>query len=437
VIGAHHDAYAPQSGDPTYDVESYELTIGYRVRTNRLEGRAVINAVAAARTHSVGLDLIGLRATRVRVDGDRRTTFQQGTRKLRVTPGRTLEPGEQFSIEVLYAGTPRPRRSRWGAIGWEELEDGVLVASQPIGAPTWFPCNDRPDDRARYRIAVTTETAYTVAATGRPGEVTRGGATSTWRFETDVPMATYLAAVHIGPYRQLALPSPIGPTGTIGRILHPPALAAVARRTFRDVPRIIAVFEESFGAYPQDDFTIVLTPDELEIPLEAQGMAVFGANHTDDASKRLIAHEIAHQWFGNSVGVAHWRDIWLNEGFACFSEWLWSERSGGPTIADHAEAAHALLRLLPQDLLLSNPGAVTMFDDRVYKRGALVLEALRRTIGDAAFAALLRAWATTHRHRLVTTADFRSMVATVSGLSHEPLLTAWLDRMLLPPLPPR
>jgi aminopeptidase N len=437
VIVAHEDAYAPQSGDGTYDVESYDLHVGYRVRTNRLQGRAVINAVAVVRTNSVALDLIGLRATRVRVDGDRRTSFQQGTRKLRATPGRTLEPGEPFSIEVLYGGSPRPRRSRWGAIGWEELEDGALVASQPIGAPTWFPCNDRPDDRARYRIAVTAETAYTVAATGRPVGVTRAGATSTWRFETDVPVATHLAAVHIGRYRELPLPAPVGPHGPIGRILHPPALAAVARRTFRDVPRMISAFEESFGPYPQDDFTIVLTPDELEIPLEAQGMAVFGANHTDEASKRLIAHEVAHQWFGNSVGLAHWRDIWLNEGFACFSEWMWSERAGGLSIADHADSHHARLRLLPQDLVLSDPGAGRMFDDRVYKRGALVLEALRRVAGDASFAALLRAWATGYRHRVVTTADFRACVTSVTGISHEPLLTAWLDEARLPDLPPR
>ncbi|GAA1966195.1 M1 family metallopeptidase [Microbacterium deminutum] len=437
MIGIHHDEYVPQSGDPRFDVEAYELNVGYRVRTNRLEGRAVINAIAVVRTSSIALDLIGLRATRVRVDGDRRTLFQQGPRKLRLTTARALEPGEPFSIEVLYSGVPRPRRSRWGTIGWEELEDGALVASQPIGAPTWFPCNDRPDDRARYRIAVTTESAYTVAATGRPIDVSRGGANSTWRFESSVPMATHLAAVHVGPYRELVLDAPRGPNGSIGRVLHPVASAGIARRAFGDVPRMIAVFEEAFGPYPQEDCTIVLTPDDLEIPLEAQGMAVFGANHTDDASKRLIPHELAHQWFGNSVGVARWRDIWLNEGFACFAEWLWSERSGGPTIAAHAEAHHARLRMLPQDLVLSDPGPARMFDDRVYKRGALVLEALRRTAGDAAFAALLREWAATHRHGVVTTADFRSCVAVTTGSTHDALLTAWLDQPQLPALPRR
>ena len=435
MIGIHHDDYAPLSGDPTFDVESYELSVDYRVRTNRLAGRAVINAVAAVRTHSIALDLIGLRATRVRVDGERTTSFQQGSRKLRINPRRTIEAGEQFSIEVLYSGSPRPRRSRWGTIGWEELEDGVLVASQPIGAPTWFPCNDRPDDRARYRISVTAESAYTVAVTGRPVDVSRGGVTSTWRFESSIPMATHLAAVHIGPYRELPIDAADARGGRIGRILYANGHAAIARRTFQDVPQMMAVFEDAFGPYPQEDCTIVFTPDDLEIPLEAQGMAVFGANHTDEESKRLIPHELAHQWFGNSVGVARWHDIWLNEGFACFAEWLWSERSGGPTIADHAEGHHARLRMLRQDLILSDPGPDRMFDDRVYKRGALLLEALRRTLGETSFAVLLRLWAAKHRHGLVTTVDFRACVAEVAGDGHEALLTAWLDRPLLPELP--
>ena len=431
-----HDAYAPQSGDPTFDVEAYELDITYRVRTNRLEGRATINAIAAVSAPSIALDLIGLRATRVRVDGDRRTAFQQGPRKLRVTPPHVLAPGEPFSIEVLYSGAPGPRRSRWGTIGWEELEDGALVASQPIGAPTWFPCNDRPDDRARYRIAVTTEAAYTVAATGRAVDVVRGSATSTWRFASDVPVATHLAAVHIGRYRELPFALPSEGSGVRGRILHPLHLAAVAKSAFRDVPKMLAVFEDSFGPYPQEDCTIVLTPDDLEIPLEAQGMAVFGANHTDEVSRRLIPHELAHQWFGNSVGIARWRDIWLNEGFACFAEWLWSERSGDRTIAQLADGHHARLRVLPQDLVLTDPGPHRMFDDRVYKRGALVLEALRRTVGDAVFTALLREWAAIHRHGLATTADFRACVARVTGSSHDALLTPWLDRGALPALPP-
>lgn len=423
------DPYTPRSGDASFDVVSYDLDLRYRVRTNRLEGRAIVNAVAAQRVRAVRLDLVGLRASRVRVDGDARTGFRQDAASLRVTLPRPLDAGDEFSIEVRYAGTPRPRRSAWGTIGWEELEDGALVAAQPIGAPTWFPCNDRPDDRARFRIAVTTESEYAVAATGVARPPVREGGLTRWEFVSDVPTATYLAAVHIGGYRESAL----GPV----RLLAPPHLVAAARRWFADVPRMIESFETAFGPYPQEHCTIVVTPDALEIPLEAQGLVVFGANHFEPDSARLVPHEIAHQWFGNSVGVERWRDIWLNEGFACFAEWVWSEASGGPAVADLAELHHARLRALPQDLVIADPGPALMFDDRVYKRGALALEALRRTTGGALFGDILRTWARTHRHGLATTDAFRECVERVAGLDAAAVLHPWLDDAALPALPPR
>ena len=430
MTGVRSDPYAPQSGDIAFDVESYDLDLSYRVRTNRLEGKAVINAVAVVATRSVTLDLIGLRATRVRIDGDRRTAFQQSPRKLRVTAPRTLEPGERFSIDVDYAGAPAPRRSRWGTIGWEELEDGVLVASQPTGAPTWFPCNDRPDDRATYRLTVTTDEPYAIAATGRPGPIIRRGGRVSRTFTSSVPTATYLAAVHIGRYQESVLPASAG--GTVARLVCPAGLGAQAAAAMADVPRILDAFDAAFGPYPQEDCTLVVTADVLEIPLEAQGLVVFGSNHLDVTHERLIAHELAHQWFGNSVGIGRWQDIWLNEGFACYAEWLWSEASGSRT-ADQLAASHlARLRALPQDLVLADPGPDLMFDDRVYKRGALTLHALRRSAGDVAFFGLLREWARAHRHAVVTTAEFRLLAAEHLGPASTELLSRWLD---LAPVP--
>lgn len=421
------DAYTPDCGDTRFDVEAYDLELDYRVRTNRLAARAVLEAVAAVRSRSFALDLSGLRASRVLLDGEPAVFHQRG-RRLTVTAGRALAAGEPFSLDVRYAGTPAPRRSRWGAIGWEELSDGVLVAGQPIGASTWFPCNDRPDDRARYRIAVTTEAEYTVAATGRPVETRRDGPRRVSVFRSDIPTATYLASVQIGRYQRHSLPGGAA-------YLAPAGLDGPAGRAFGPVPEMIRVFEAAFGPYPQEQCVLVVTADDLEIPLEAQGMAVFGRNHLDAAGERLVAHELAHQWFGNSVGIARWRDIWLNEGFACYAEWVWSEASGGPSAAQLAAAHHRELRGRGPGITIGDPGPDAMFDDVVYKRGALALHAIRAAIGDEAFFALLQDWTTRHRHGLVTTDDFRRMLSERAGSAVAAALSAWLDRSELPPFP--
>ena len=425
-----HDPYAPESGDPSFDVDSYDVEIDYRVRTNRLEGRTTINAVAATAVSAVSVDLVGLRATKVRVDGDRRTRFSQGPRKLRITLPHRMQPGERFSIEIVYAGAPAPRRSRWGTIGWEELEDGALVASQPTGAPTWFPCNDRPDARAPMQLSVTTDAGYLPVLTGRPTGMSTAGGRTTVTSASAVPVATYLVAVHVGPYEPSALD---GADGV--RVFAPATLRREVARAFADVPAMLALFEESFGAYPQEACTLVVTPDELEIPLEAQGLAVFGSNHLVPDEQRLIAHELAHQWFGNSVGLSSWSDIWLNEGFACFAEWLWFERSGAATVAEKAAKHHARLRALPQDLVLSDPGPDLMFDDRVYKRGALTLYALRCAVGDPVFSRVLHEWVETYRHALATTDEFRALAARIAGRDLDDVFAPWLDRTALPPLP--
>ncbi|MEI3867399.1 M1 family metallopeptidase [Microbacterium sp. CCNWLW134] len=420
-------AYTPDSGDAAFDVESYDLDLTYRVRTNRLDGRALLNAVAALSTRQVRLDLVGLRAASVRVDGDP-VAFRQDSRALHLTLAAPLEPGERFSVDVAYGGAPRPRRTRWGTLGWEELDDGALVAAQPTGAPTWFPCNDRPDDRATYRVTLATDAPYRAIATGVPMDVRRRGRLEARTFELRVPTPTYLVAAHVGRFTTTAVTVP----GVVAELVHPPDLAERAAQAFAPLSRMMAVLEDVFGAYPQERCTMVVTPDVLEIPLEAQGMALFGVNHLAPSFERLIAHELAHQWVGNSVGLRDWSDIWLNEGFACYAEWLWSERSGGATADAHAAAHWERVAAEPADLLLADPGPEAMFDDRVYKRGALTLHALRSAAGDAAFFPFLRRWTTVHRHQVVGTHEFRLAVAESFGPSGEALLSRWIDGVALP-----
>jgi aminopeptidase N len=426
------DPYLPGIGDASYAVDAYDLELDYRVATNRLDAVAAVDAVALADLTRVRFDLSGLRATKVRVDGEKARHSQLG-HHLTVTPAAPIAAGERFRVTIEYGGAPRPRRSTWGPVGWEELTDGVIVAAQPSGASTWFPCNDHPSDKARYAIRVTTDPGYTVVCNGVLDSKRMQGGRRVWTFRQDQPTATYLATFQLGHYTTASADL----DGVPGSLAYPAAIARRVKHDFDGLGGMMALFQRLYGPYPFDGYGVVVTADDLEIPLEAQGMAIFGANHADGARTwdRLIAHELAHQWFGNSVGVAAWEHIWLNEGFACYSEWLWSEERGGPTAEACAREHHERLRHEPQDIVVGAPGAALMFDDRVYKRGALALHALRRLVGDAAFFGLLRDWCTEQRYGAVTTDDFLAAARAVGGEQAETVLHAWLFHRRLPAFP--
>ncbi|MFB4273950.1 M1 family metallopeptidase [Nonomuraea sp. MTCD27] len=426
--------YFPAHGDHRYGVTHYDLTLGYRVAANRLDGTARLTVVAtAAAAEPLGvleLDLGRFRVSGVTVDGVA-ARHAHGQGKLRVTLPRPLPPGASAGVEVRYSGNPVPVPSPWGGLGWEELSDGALVAGQPIGAPSWFPCNDRPGDKASYRIAVTTAAPYQVIANGVLVARRRGAGSTTWIYDQAEPMASYLASVQIGRYQLSEV------AGT--RLAHPARLATRVRHDFGRQGEMMALFTALFGPYPFAGYTVVVTDDDLDIPVEAQGMSIFGRNHVDGVrgSERLVAHELAHQWFGNSLTVACWRDIWLQEGFATYAEWLWSEESGGPPAGEHARRWRHRLALLPQDFALADPGPAALFDDRVYKRGALTLHALRRAVGDRAFFLALRAWTAEHRHGSVTTREFAAHLRRHAAQPVDALLSAWLYEKPLPPLDPQ
>ncbi len=382
------DPYLPTSGNGGYLVEHYDVDLDYRVETNRLNGTVVIAARATQDLERFSLDFTGLFVDRVTVGGERPKKIMTTARKLVLSPMEPIEDGAEFEVTVRYHGTPHPLKDEWGEVGWEELSDGVLVASQPNGASSWFPCNDHPSNKARFSIAVSCESSYTVVANGLLLSKTASASRTRWTFDAAEPMATYLATIQIGRYRSRRVAGTV-PTTT----LHYPArLSGNVSVDFARVGDMLDVFSERFGPYPFGEYDVVVTADKLEIPLEAHGMAIFGSNHVDGVhgSDRLIAHELAHQWFGNSLTVARWQDIWLQEGFACYAEWIWGEASGGATAHESARRHWSLLNGQPKDIVVGDPGPRLLFDDRVYKRGAVGLHAVRRSIGDEAFFTALR-----------------------------------------------
>jgi aminopeptidase N len=425
------DSYLPQHGNGGYRVRHYDLDLDYRIAANRLSGRAVLSAVATQALSRFSLDLAGLRIQRVLVNGvPAKYTHQAG--KVRIRPAGMLAADAEFTVEIRYSGNPRPVPSRWGDIGWDELTDGVLVASQPIGAPSWFPCDDHPADKATYRVALTTASAYAVLVTGNLVSRRTAAGTTTWVYHRPQPTASYLMSVQIGRYDQVVLAA-----GAVPQVAEVPAgLRAAAEYDFARQGQMMLALQRFFGPYPFENYVIVVTADDLDDPIEAQGMSIFGANHVDGRRtyERLVVHELAHQWFGNSLTVADWRHIWLNEGFATYAEWLWSEATGELSAHVNALRWHARLAARPADLRVADPGPARMFDEVVYQRGALTLHALRRRMGDQRFFALLRDWTGQHRHGTVTTDQFTTLAEHHAGQPLDDLFTAWLLRARLPAL---
>jgi aminopeptidase N len=432
AVDVQADDLVPGHGDTSYSVVHYDLDLTYRHATNNLRGVAALRIDVTDPVPSLTLDLHALRVSSVVVAGAalKSWTHRRGRLVIRFT--RALAPGTSLDLVIRYAGTPRLVPGPDGQVGWEELTDGVLVAAQPYGAPSWFPCNDRPSNKATYRMTIRASSEYLVVANGRLTARMVGGSTTTWEYLQSQPMATYLATVQLGRYLTTDLPAAV-PV----RLVYPPLREPAVRAAFARQADMVDVFVRLFGDYPFDGYTVVVTDDPLEIPVEAQTLSTFGSNYlrVDWDAERLIAHELSHQWFGNSVTARRWRDIWLHEGFACYAEWLWSEHSGRQAAAWHARVHWNRLARLPQDLVLADPEANRMFDDRVYKRGALFLHALRVTFGDDAFFTFIRAWTTRYRYGSVTTEDLIDLADELLGPQAVPLADAWLMEVRLPDLP--
>jgi aminopeptidase N len=424
------DPYYPSLGNGGYDVSAYRLELAWAPSTERLDGVATIRAVATQWLSSFDLDLVGLDVEDVLVDGEPAEVRRRGERELVIVPSRTVMRDEVFTVEVSYGGTPGRLGDRAGVLrpGWTADDEGeVHVIGEPDGASTFFPVNDHPRDKATYEFLVTVPEGLEVAANGvLVGTERAPRGHRTWSYEAEDPMASYLVQVVIGNLRFEESTGPDGLTirHAIDEDVPEDAVGALDRTA-----DMIEGYEEMFGPYPFAAYGVAVVDRPLGVALETQTLSLVGLDSV--GREGVLAHELAHQWFGDEVSPGSWRDIWLNEGFATYAEWLWTESDGGPSVATRARqvALDGGLDLPPGD-----PGPEDLFDDSVYLRGALTLHVLRHELGDEAFFDLLRAWIERYAGRSATSADFEGMASVAAGRDLTPLFDAWLRSPTLPDL---
>ncbi|MFI9832575.1 M1 family metallopeptidase [Streptomyces sp. NPDC051913] len=398
------DPYFPKAGNGGYDVGHYDLRLSYDPDTDHLSGTAGITARATQDLSAFDLDLKGLDVEAVTVEG-RAARFHRTGQELTVRPHGGLDKGETFEAEVRYSGTPRTLTDADGSEeGWLRIADGAVALGEPIGSMTWFPGNHHPADKASYDITVTVPDGLEAVANGELRKKETGDAGTTFSWYTAEPMASYVATLAVGDYDIHR--STAGDLPVYTAVRHGESAKALAR-----LPEIMEWGEENFGPYPfSSTGAIVGGEDDAEYALETQNRPFFpGAPDT-----ALLVHELAHQWFGDSVTPRSWRDMWLNEGFATYAEWLWEEDEGGDSAQDTFDQLYEEGEDEYPDLWSFPPaepsGAAHLSDDPVYQRGAMVIQKIRQTVGDDAFYDIVQGWTAEHRHGNADTDDFTDYV---------------------------
>lgn len=434
------DPYFPTYGNGGYNVRHYDLDLSYDPATDLLGGRALIEAKAKQDLCSFNLDLAGLDVTALSVDGKGAAWTRSG-QELTVTPRRSLDDRARFRVAVRYGGVPEEFHDPvfFVPIGFTKTPDGANAVGQPESAAGWFPVNDHPRDKASYSFEVAVPDGYEVVANGKPkGQEQRPGGWTAWRWEAREPMASYLATIDIGQWDVVRWRTDSGIP--VYDAVDPAISSGIRAQVDSSLARqgeILDLLAGRFGPYPFSTVGAIVDPERpILFALETQTRPVYSSTFWLDFGSGdpvnadyVVVHELAHQWFGDNVALDRWRDIWLNEGFATFAEWIWLEHEGQATIR---QAFDETYDSYPADdpmwsVVVADPGSPeALLDDAVYVRGAMTLQALRDEIGAAAFWKLIRRWAKPKRGGHGTTDEFIALAESVSGRQLDDLFNAWL-----------
>ncbi|NLD44105.1 MAG: M1 family metallopeptidase [Chloroflexi bacterium] len=326
------DPYFPTMGNGGYDALHYAIDLTVDVPRNVISATTTITALAIQDLSSLNLDYAGPRLGATAINGAPCRAARLGT-ELTLTPAAPLAAGEAFTATVSYSGTPTALPADGDgrySLGWHHYGRGILVASEPSGAATWYPVNDHPADKATYTFRVTVAEPWVVAANGVLVGVTPGAGGRTYVFEEAAPMASYLATVAIADLDVVEMGTAGGvPLRSYFGAAVPPAI----RATFDDIPAMVVYFQDLLGPYPFASYGVVAHDVDLGFAMETQTLSTFGRTVP---RYYTVAHELAHQWFGNAVSPAAWQHIWLNEGLATYAAYLWQEETEGADVVREA-----------------------------------------------------------------------------------------------------
>ena len=440
------DRLFPQLGNGGYDARHYDLAFTYASSAPEQDvaGKVTMSARATQSLSSFNLDFQGDSVSGVWVNG-RRADWTLDGAELVITPRHSLREGKRFKVSVRFVSGPFAPVDDL-PFGWFTTVDGSVTAGQPDQAHTIYPVNDHPADMASYTIRFDVPEGVTAVANGELRWSSTRGGRSRSVYVMEEPMASELIQLAVGG---LDVVERGYSRGVRLRDVVPSARAAALEPQLTGTPRHMDWLVERVGPYPFDSYGVLAADRDFGYALETQTLSlhpvfVFLPDYPEQFREPLMVHELAHQWFGDSVAPSEWSDLWLNEGHATWYEWLYGAEfflAAQPdydfvprvqTAYSHGDQWRALYG--PVALPSSNE-LFDLFSPNVYDGGAVVLYALRQLIGERAFAELERRWARQNAGRSVGTGDFIALASRVAGRDLGPFLRDWLYGTKTPAMP--
>ena len=430
------DTYYPQLGNGGYDALHYTLELSIDPQSNALSGVCTMEAQATQSLGAFNLDFTGLSIQQITVN-DKAAKYSREERELTITPAQPIQAGDVFTVSTIYSGSPEtsPSSGALWSSGWYHTDENVVfVSSETSGSATWYPVNDHPLDKASYTFRITVPKPYVVAANGLLQQEVDNGDAITYVWEAAEPMASYVTAINIDKYMVETVP---GPDGILIRNYLPPDFPEASKAGINQTGDMLAFFSERFGPYPFKAYGIVIVdfPDDNgPAAMETQTLSQHEVDEYGfSLSEYVIAHELAHQWFGDSVSLESWQDIWLKEGAASYAGWLWKEYKKSGYLDTKVRSLYPMYAFSPDPP--GKPSPTDLYTNTVFDRGALIFHALRLRVGDEAFFQILRTYTERFRYGNASTADFIAVAEEVSGQDLGEFFDAWLYDTKIPAIP--
>ena len=424
------DSVYPDVGDPRVDALLYDLDLTWEPLSKTLTGTAAVTFRATRESPRFQLDLgRGLTVGRVAVDGEPADFTRRGKNLVVQAP---IVADQRYELTLDYVGTPRPvpaptTRSDFSTTGLIITKSGELWTMQePFGAYTWYPVNDQPSDKALYDVTVHAPAPWTGISNGRLVDLTTTDDVTTTSWQLTEPASSYLITLAVGDYVRSSNTTESGlqvdywtPRGMVQ------GLDGV-----RSAAESVDWIESKLGPYPFDTLGLVVT--DSRSAMETQTMITLG-NSEYVLSPQVVAHELVHQWYGDQVSPADWRDVWLNEGMTMLMQWIYEDEHDIRRLTDNLRNARGIDQSFRDDY--GPPGA---YDPRqfgssnIYYLPGLMWNELRVELGDDEFYRIARSWLEAHDNTSVTREQIYAHWEKETGRELSEFFDAWITGRTTP-----